>query len=402
MKLTLTDQSNIPTSILEKLGRNLHLKQNHPVCIIKDLIYDYFASKGLFVTHDELSPIVSIVDNFDRLLIPENHPARSKSDTYYVNESHVLRTHTSAHQNELLEAGETSFLVTGDVYRKDEIDSTHYPVFHQMEGMFIDTTETMSDDDIKNDLIDTLKGLCNHLFPDCPVRVNDDYFPFTHPSFEIEVYHKEKWIEILGSGIVQSQIIKNCADKNPLLLSTNTNNNVKKGWAFGLGLERLAMILFEIPDIRLMWVDSDKFISQFKPKTISKFKAFSVLDTINKDVSFYIPDEQIITNPTTKVEDIDKYTDKKTGIVRIWSRENDMCEIIRETANDVYPDIVEKVEIFDQFYNAKQSKLSRAYRIYYSPPDPEMTNPGEFTLLVNKLHINIAKELGLLLNLIIR
>lgn len=398
--------SNIPKSIADKIGRNLHLLENHPVCIISKLISQYFNSlpNKQFKIHDGFSPIVAIESNFDRLLIPKTHPARSKSDTYYTDESHVLRTHTSAHQNDLLESGETSFIVIGDVYRKDEIDSTHYPVFHQMEGLYVDMNEVMNTDTVKDDLIETLKGLCNHLFPDCPVRVNDDYFPFTEPSFEMEVFYKNKWIEILGCGVIHELILKNCSVKNPNLLSIDTVNlgNVKRGWAFGLGLERLAMILFEIPDIRLMWVDSDKFTSQFKPNIVSKFKPFSVLDTISKDVSFYIPTEQVLENPDSKVENPEKYTDKKTGIVRIWQKENDMCEIIRETANNVYPDIVERVEMFDQFYNMKLSKLSRAYRIYYAPPDPEMTDPGVLTTLVNKLHADITHSLGKSLDLTIR
>jgi phenylalanyl-tRNA synthetase alpha chain len=400
------DQSNIPKSISDKIGRNLHLLENHPVCIISHLICEYFnnSSKRVFTIYDKFSPVVSIESNFDRLLIPVNHPARSKSDTYYTNDLHVLRTHTSSHQNDLLESGETSFLVIGDVYRKDEIDSTHYPVFHQMEGLYIDKSETMTDDELQNDLIETLKGLCNHLFPNSPVRVNDDYFPFTNPSFEMEVYHKNKWIEILGCGIVHEQILKNCSVKNPNLISalSKSKSGVKKGWAFGLGLERLAMILFEIPDIRLMWVNSDKFISQFKPNTIIKFKPYSVLDTISRDVSFYIPEEQVIVNPATRVEESEKYTDKKSGFVRIWLNENDMCEIIRETANKIYPDIVAKVEMFDQFYNAKLTKLSRAYRIYYSPPDAEMNDPGKLTVIVNQLHYDISKELGRCLCLTIR
>ena len=395
--------SNIPESISAKIGRNLHLKDNHPVCIISKMICDYFNNlpNKNFKIHNDFSPIVSIKSNFDSLLIPENHPARSKSDTYYTDEFNVLRTHTSAHQTELLESGETSFLVIGDVYRKDEIDSTHYPVFHQMEGLYIDVDEVLNSVELTVDLISVLKGLCNYLFPNCPVRTNDDYFPFTNPSFEMEVFYKNKWIEILGCGIIQEQILRNCSDKNPNLISSNTDN-VKKGWAFGLGLERLAMILFEIPDIRLMWVESDKFISQFKPNTITKFKPYSILDATSKDVSFYIPEDQIKTNPEYVVEDVEKYTDKKTGDVRIWLRENDMCEIIRETANKIYPDIVEKVEMFDQFYNAKQSKLSRAYRIYYSPPDPKMNDPGLLTNIVNKLHSDIATELGKSMNLTIR
>jgi phenylalanyl-tRNA synthetase alpha chain len=406
--------SNIPSSIESKLDKNLHLNPSHPIGIIKDLVHNYFDSlERNFEKYDNFKPIVTVENNFDRLLIPRTHPARSKSDTYYVDEDNVLRTHTSAHQNELLSRGVTSFLVSGDVYRKDEIDSTHYPVFHQMEGVWIDTQETMTETEIGEDLIKTLKGLCNHLFPDCPVRVSDDYFPFTNPSYQMDVFYGDRWIEILGCGVVEQQIIKNCSKENPGLISSidSTMTDVKKGWAFGIGLDRLAMILFEIPDIRLLWVDSDKFLKQFKPNTIVKFKPYSVLPTICKDVSFYIPGSEVLEiqamNDSTgslsvKMEDVEKYTDKKSGIVRIWTRENDMYESIRESANNLYPDIVEKVEMFDQFYNNKLSKLSRAYRIHYSAPDPEMNDPGKLTQIVNQLHANISKDLNKNLNVEIR
>jgi phenylalanyl-tRNA synthetase alpha chain len=119
---------NLPASILNKMGRNLHNVSNHPIEILKRHIYEYFdkLSRYNFNKFDGLNPIVSIEDNFDKLLIPSDHPARSKSDTYYVDDKTVLRTPTSAHQNQLLLQGFRSFLVTGDVYRKDEIDRLPY------------------------------------------------------------------------------------------------------------------------------------------------------------------------------------------------------------------------------------------------------------------------------------
>ena len=108
---------------------------NHPLCIIKHAIYNYFKSLSIFENlqvHDDLPNIVTIKSNFDDLLIPSNHPSRSKSDTYYVNDTHVLRSQTSAHQCELMEKGEKTFFVSGDVYRKDEIDRCHYNIFHQI------------------------------------------------------------------------------------------------------------------------------------------------------------------------------------------------------------------------------------------------------------------------------
>lgn len=375
----MNSESNIPKSIHEKIGRNLHQSDSHPIGIIKNLIYDYFdnCKEEKFIKYDSLEPMVTVENNFDLLLIPKNHPARSKSDTYYVDSETVLRTHTSAHQNDLMKSGITNFLVTGDVYRKDEIDATHHPVFHQMEGVWIDMTdnEPMNDAELEKDLIQTLEGLCDVLFPGSEKRVKPDYFPFTNPSFEIEVYHNDKWIEILGCGIIEQQIIDNCSKFNQSLM-------LKKGWAFGLGLDRLAMILFNIPDIRYLWVTDDKFTKQFSPGTIQKFVPYPILDVIARDVSFYIPSDQIIDS--------------------IWKKENDMYETIRETANTKYQDIIAKVEMFDEYMNKKQNKLSRAYRIHYSPPDPKMNDPGKLTELVNHLHKMISDSIGNTLNVQIR
>jgi phenylalanyl-tRNA synthetase alpha chain len=365
------------------------------VSIIKELIYNYFHSEKFedrnFKIYENFNPIVTTNANFDSLLIPLDHPARSKSDTYYFDEEFVLRTHTSAHQNEILKSGTSAFLVTGDVYRKDEIDSTHYPVFHQMEGLFVDIDDKMTLDELKEDLIETLKGICKCLFPNCSTRVKSDYFPFTDPSFEIEVCHKEKWIEILGCGIVQSKIIQNCAEFNKSLI--RSDGSLKNAWAFGLGLDRLAMILFEIPDIRLLWVENEKFLNQFKEGTITKFKPYSTLDTITKDISFYIIDDSQV-----KINH-DISTNTTTGT---WDNENDMYDVIREFSNKYCPDIVAKVEKFDTFYNSKLEKLSHTYRIYYSPTDPNMNNPSAFTTLVNKLQLDMVNEIKLKLSVKIR
>ena len=137
---TPSSNRNITPNILEKVGRNLHLIDKHPLGIIKGKIEEYFnkytVEKGqqAFEVFDKMSPYVNVKNCFDDLRVGPDHVSRRPSDTYYVDEKHVLRTHTSAHQNQLISGGKTSFLCTGDVYRRDEIDSSHYPVFHQMEG----------------------------------------------------------------------------------------------------------------------------------------------------------------------------------------------------------------------------------------------------------------------------
>lgn len=161
-----------------------------------------------------MDKFVSIEDNFDNLLIPLTHPSRTKSDTYYANSQYVLRTHTTAHQTQLLKTGIDNFLVCGDVYRRDEVDSSHYNIFHQLEGIILhDKTKQV---DLEVELVGLMSGLCEHLFPGCEYRVKSDYFPFTNPSWEIEVLYQSKWLEILGCGIIQSSILDNCSriDKN--------------------------------------------------------------------------------------------------------------------------------------------------------------------------------------------
>ena len=354
--------SNIPPSIEAKIGKNIHNRLNHPVEIMKRKIFEYFRSVNdyKFEYFDDMSPFVSIVENFDKLLIPLDHPSRSKSDTYYVNEEMVLRTHTSAHQNELLADGHNNFLVVGDVYRKDEVDRSHYPVFHQMEGV----AKVPIGTDAKDELIKILNGLVEYLFPGCKYRTNDDYFPFTEPSFEYEVEYRGNWLEILGCGVVHKNIIKN-------------NKLDGDYWAFGLGLERLVMIQFDIPDIRYIWSEHPRFLEQFSSGEIVKFKPYSELPTMYKDISFWIPHDMITSGK--------------------WIEENDFFEIARETMGDW----VESIKLKDEFTHPAKKQTSRMYRTVFSPSDPSLNDPAEFTKICNSLQIDFRNALNRL-NIIIR
>lgn len=132
------DYTNITPKISSYINKNLHLKKDNPLSLVRQRIVNYFYSSfthggnPMFSVYDNLSPIVTTRQNFDDLLIPEDHPSRAKSDCYYINSSTLLRAHMTAHQSELLRAGLDNFLMIGDVYRRDEIDSTHFPVFHQV------------------------------------------------------------------------------------------------------------------------------------------------------------------------------------------------------------------------------------------------------------------------------
>jgi phenylalanyl-tRNA synthetase alpha chain len=360
-----TDYSNIPPSIVSKIGRNLHNQKNHPIEIIKNRIYKYFddLSDYKFEKFDDLLPFASIEDNFDKLLIPKDHPARNKSDTYYVNENLVLRTHTSAHQNELLTKGYKNFLVTGDVYRKDEIDSKHYPVFHQMEGI----GQVPIGVDSESELRRILNGLVKHLFPGCEYRFNKDYFPFTEPSLEIEVKYRGDWLEILGCGVMHKDIVKN-------------NELTGDFWAWGIGIDRLCMLFFDIPDIRYLWSEHSRFLDQFKEGKIIKFKSYSKLPTQYKDISFWIPKEKII-----QIIEMDSGKEME---IKKWLEENDFFELVREVGRDW----IAEVKLMDEFYHSKKQAHSRMYRIIYSPNDPSLKNPGMFTELINKYQNTIGKQ----------
>lgn len=244
---------NVGDHIASKIGKNLHLQPNHPLQIINKTIQNYFTAKhkqgdaSVFQVFDSMNPKVTVKQNFDDLLFPMDHVSRQPSDTYFYDANNLLRTHTTAHQVELIKKGHEAFLISGDVYRRDDIDASHYPVFHQMDGVRIFTKEQAKGEDFEQFIVKELKGdlegLAKNLFGNVQMRWIDAYFPFTDPSFELEIYFQDRWLEVLGCGLIHRTIMTN----QGFDLSTH------RGYAFGLGLERLAMVLFDIPDIRLFW-----------------------------------------------------------------------------------------------------------------------------------------------------
>ncbi|RHY34542.1 hypothetical protein DYB32_000872 [Aphanomyces invadans] len=208
--------NNVSEAIASKVGMNLHRQPNHPLNIIKTKIATYFDdlhANGQPKMHlfDNLSPVVSVADCFDHMLIPEDHVSRRPTDTYYLNPTTLLRTHTSCHEVPLMKQGIKNFLVAGDVYRRDEIDASHYPVFHQMEGLrffpevpspvpctiqSFDTCVQLSRSIpydarvalVQEHLKTTLEGMVESIFGKVEMRWVDAYFPFTDPSLELEIY----------------------------------------------------------------------------------------------------------------------------------------------------------------------------------------------------------------------
>lgn len=340
------------------MGVNLHKQWDHPICIIKQAIYDYFdsLSPGLYSKYDDLYPVVTTTANFDEVLVPADHVSRSPNDTYYVSKDTVLRCHTSAHQAETLRSGDTAFLVTGDVYRRDSIDATHYPVFHQMEGVRVyseaDWTAAglAATEFAERELKGALEGLARHLFGNVECRWIDAYFPFTDPSFELEIFFNGKWMEVLGCGVMEQSIL----DGN--------HGPGKKAWAFGLGLERLAMVLFDVPDIRLFWSGDERFLKQFRAGDLSaKFKSYSKFPPCFKDMAFWVSPE---------------FT------------ENNLCELVRGIGGD----LVEEVTLIDNFTHPKTGKTSNCYRITYRSMERSLTDE-EINALQERVRERVAEDL---------
>ena len=329
---------NIPPHVEDKVSRGLHRQRDHPLCILKQKVQDALQRQatweGGFRVFDDLPPRVTVEQNFDSLLTPLDHQSRSPRDTYYFDDTTLLRCHTSAHQAELLRSGERAFLVAGDVYRRDTVDASHYPIFHQMEGVRVwdaDADKAMVEQDLKR----TLESLVADVFGDVDQRWVDASFPFTTPSLELEIFFNDEWLEVLGCGVIQDKIL---ADAGLPADAT--------GWAFGLGLERLAMVLFGIPDIRLFWSEDSRFLSQFsEDKGVVQFQPFSKFPPCPKDMAFWLPGE-----PAE------------------WA-ENELFELVRGLAGDR----VEDIRLVDEFTN-KAGRHSRCYRIVYRSLERTLTN----------------------------
>ena len=372
---------NIPQKIdnIRKMD-GLHIRKNHPIELIKNKIYECFDNE--FIKFDHLNKEVSTVDNFDLLLISKDHPARGLSDTYYLDENTVLRTHTSAHQNELLKKGHTKFLVTGDVYRKDEINATHYPVFHQMEGVCLVEENQDPVDELKK----ILTKIIDKLFPNCEYKMRDHHFPFTYPSFEIDVMYNGEWLEILGCGVIHQDILKHC------------NLEGRKGYAFGLGLERIAMILCNIDDIRYFWTDDQRFHSQFSTGELIKFNKYPILQPVTKDYAFYVKDLDL-TNINIKEFNKKPIEEKldicgEEGSLR-WMDQTRFFEICSEICDNY----VKEVTLFDVFIHPKDKLLSHAYHIVFESIDQKFKDNAEFTKITNSYALKIREKIGQELNI---
>ena len=281
--------------------------------------------------------------SFDLYGFAENHPARSPSDTYFLDEDNLLRTHTTVmwyyylNQPEVkarMQKGEeVGFFSFGKVYRKDEIDRHHMNVFHQIDGGFLipKSKKVITVEDLKKVLADIAMAVFG---PNIKYRFNPDTFPYTDPSLEMEVEISGRWVEVLGCGIMTDNVIRNLG-LDPAKWSN---------WAFGFGIERLAIISMDLPDIRLLWSEDERVKKQLKLD--HKFIEVSKYPPVVRDISFVVKNDFI---------------------------PNDYFDLARETA----PGLIEQVELLDKYENIEkfvEGKISYAFRITYRSLERTLTS----------------------------
>ena len=233
----------------------------HPISLVQDQMLSVFTSMGFDVV--EGPEVEYDLYNFEMMNIPKNHPARDAQDTFYIEDNIVLRTHTSPVQARTMLNRKPPIRIVcpGRVYRADEVDATHSPVFHQMEGLVIDKDVTMAD------LKGTLDAFASKLFgDDVTTRFRPSFFPFTEPSAEVDltcvnchgkgcrICKGTGWIEVLGAGMVNPKVLEMCG----------IDSKEYSGFAFGVGLERIDMLRYGITDMRALFEGDVRFLSQFR------------------------------------------------------------------------------------------------------------------------------------------
>lgn len=304
----------------------------------------------------DIPRIVTVEDEFDMLNSPIDHPSRKATDTFFIDPINHLRTQTtvmwphylrSEGVRERLERdGEIKALAPGIVFRKDEIDRKHFPAFHQIDGLLICKKEKkiITLDDLKEVETEMTRAIFGN---EIEFRFLVDSFPFTDPSVQIEMKFHDDWIEVVGSGLVHPQVLKNLG----------LDPAVYNGWAFGFGIERLAMVKFEIPDIRIFWSTDTRITSQFTD-IHSKYKEVSKYPAVVRDISFVI--------------------DNNVSL-------NTYYELVRDEGGD----LIEQVELTDTYEDEAKwpGKKSYTFRIVYRSLERTLTNEE-----VNVIHDKITEK----------
>lgn len=263
LQITLNDSGNFKSVLgdITRPGQPMPLGAHHPISIVRDKVIEVFNKIGY-----GLSSGPEVEDdwhNFTALNLPEHHPARDMQDTFFVqtNPDVMLRTHTSSVQVRHMEANQPPIriLSPGRVFRNEAISARSHCVFHQIEGLYIDKKVSFAD------LKQTLLYFTKAIFGTAEIRLRPSYFPFTEPSAEVDIYwglnteadyritKGTGWLEIMGCGMVDPNVLSNCG----------IDSEEFSGFAFGMGLERMAMLLYQIEDIRLFYENDVRFLKQF-------------------------------------------------------------------------------------------------------------------------------------------
>jgi phenylalanyl-tRNA synthetase alpha chain len=219
----------------------------HPLTSTIDKAIDIFV--GLGYTVAEGPEMESDYYNFEALNTPADHPARDMADTFYLPDGNLLRTHTSSVQIRYMENNEPPIRIVapGRVYRRDTVDATHTAVFHQIEILAVDEGLTFTD------LRGTIKVFLESMFGECPIRFRPSFFPFTEPSAEVDLQWRGRWLEVMGCGMVDPNVLK----------AVGYDPEVYTGFAAGFGVERLAQVLYQLDDIRRLYNSDLRFLRQF-------------------------------------------------------------------------------------------------------------------------------------------
>lgn len=344
---------------------DLSKHEDSPIKIISDQII----SLPRFADFDLVFPpkIVTITEEFDLLNSPADHPSRQETDTFFLDKIYHLRTQMTVMWSyylqdkgileKLKEEGEIKALASGIVFRKDEIDRKHFPAFHQIDGLLIckKSKKIITLDDLKEVEIEMTKAIFGK---DVEYRFLVDSFPFTDPSVQIEIKFNDDWMEVVGSGLVHKKVLQNFG----------LDPEIYNGWAFGFGIERLAMVKMNIPDIRIFWSGDHRITSQFKD-----------INSVYKEVSKYPP----------VVRDISFIIGKDVSL-------NNYYELVRDCAGS----LIEQVELTDSYENDEKfgkNKKSYTFRIVYRSLERTLTNEE-----VNEIHDQIVEKTKKELSAVVR
>ena len=359
-KQLIADLESKKDTASERIKKLLQLpdltqKEGSPVKILVDQIIKLPRFKDFDLV--DVPKIVSVEDNFDLLNTPKDHPSRSETDTYYLDQTHILRTQMTVMWpyylkdknvlEKLKKDGHVAALSPGIVFRKDEIDKKHFPAFHQIDFLYICKKDqriiTLEElQDVQSDAVKTIFGV------ETEFRFLVDTFPFTDPSTQVEMRFGKNWIEITGAGLVHPQC----------LINFGLDPKEYNGWAGTFGIDRVAMIKMEIPDIRVFWSNDPRITGQFKDIN-SKYKEVSKYPPISRDISFIIA--------------------KSVNL-------NNYYELVR----DLGENLIEEVKLMDEYENDEKfgsDKKSYTFHIVYRSLEKTLTDAE-----VNAIHDKITEK----------